>query len=108
MAVSIGGEAEGFRRVDETRGRQAPCTFAACWRSEGRIVRVGRYHRLVVRERSELIAVFLAQGDRIMRPDALAQIVKEFDDGQGLFGRPSGVDEEFDSAAPPGSAVSGF
>ncbi len=43
-----------------------------------------------------------------MRPDALAQIVKEFDDGQGLFGRPSGVDEEFDSAAPPGSAVSGF
>ena len=39
----------------------------------------------------------LDEGEFVVGPDASAQIVEQFDDGEGLVGRPAGVDEQFET-----------
>ena len=37
-----------------------------------------------------LLAVLVEQLQAVVRPDAITQVIKQFDDGEGLFRRPLG------------------
>jgi hypothetical protein len=41
-----------------------------------------------------LLAVLVEQLRAVVRPDAIAQVIKQFDDGEGLLWRPIGRDFE--------------
>jgi hypothetical protein len=43
-----------------------------------------------------LLAVLVEQLHAVMRPDAIAQVIKQFDNGEGLLRRPVGRDFEGD------------
>ncbi len=44
----------------------------------------------------------------IVRPDAVAQVVNQFEDREGLLGRPVWIDEEFESAGQSGREMVAF
>ena len=41
-----------------------------------------------------LLAVLVEQLHAVVRPDAITQVIKQFDDGEGLFRRPVGRNVE--------------
>ena len=43
-----------------------------------------------------VLAVLVEQLHAVVRPDAIAQVIEQFDDGEGLFRRPVGRDFEGD------------
>ncbi len=43
-----------------------------------------------------LVAVLVEQLHAVVRPDAIAQVIKQFDDGEGLLRRPIGRNVEGD------------
>ena len=44
-----------------------------------------------------LLAVLVDELHAVVRPDAITQVIKQFDDGEGLFRRPVGRNVEGDS-----------
>ena len=55
-----------------------------------------------------IIVQFLLKNPLIVRPDPVAQVVNQFEDGEGLLGRPVWIDEEFESAEQSGRRVGAF
>lgn len=95
--VGAGGAVNGTRAA-----RVGPRCAGGGARSERRIVE----RQLGLRE--AVLAVVLEQGELVVRPDALAQIVEQLDHGPGLLGRPVGVDEQVQAAQQPGRRVVGL
>lgn len=52
--------------------------------------------------RSAVVLEFGEQGEFIVRPDAVAQIVEQLDDRHGLIGRPEGIDEQIEPMVEAG------
>ena len=50
----------------------------------------------------ELVAIFLLELQCVAAPDCVAQVVDDFEDSEGLFGRPIGGDLERDGEPVPG------
>jgi hypothetical protein len=62
--------------------------------AEGRIVEV--IARVIIVGGAVLFAVLVEQLHAVVRPDQIAQVIKQLDDGEGLLRRPIGWDVERD------------
>ena len=98
--AGFGGEhGEG---VDETGATKAPVRNRVGYRLERRIGAVDGVpgHPVVTQP--------LLKNPLIVRPDPVAQVVNQFEDCEGLLGRPGWIDEEFESAGQSGRGMVAF
>ncbi len=105
LAEGDGGEWLSIR-VDKEGAGDGPLVFEADGRSERWIVRP-RFEGNGQRG-SSLFLEEIKDIRLVVGSDFVAEVVQQFDDGEGLPGCPVGVDEELDAGAQPGGLVVRF